>query len=179
VHRLTLALRAALLTIAGLLCTVVHGGTPPAAGAIPTFNAAFGAVFPADRATELLSQCSRTFPRPEGIWTPNEKHIRELERRLAFELAKALSASASDLQVGDYYRQYGGVVVSGRRLIYVNGFHRHIVDPHQGDWTTKVVNVCDGGESFWQAAYDPDRRTFVVFQFEGGGERIIVFNGHA
>jgi hypothetical protein len=181
VHRFTLGSRVVLLAL--LTLSVVYSiAEEKATAAVPADPPAFkpdsGAIFAGARAVELLKQCSRPSLATEGTWTPNPEQIRELERRLRFELAKTLEASllATKASVSDYYRQYGGVVVSGRRVIYINGFHHRFLEDTR-DWRATPVSVCDGGEQFWHAAYDPAHRTFVVFQFAGASERTIVFNG--
>jgi hypothetical protein len=61
------------------------------------------------------------------------------------------------------YRQYLGVVIGGRRLIYVNVFPRR---PSTG-WRTHFVRVCDGGAAFWGVLFDPQARRFFSPQFNG------------
>lgn len=84
-----------------------------------------------------------------------------------------------------YYRQYAGLRYrGGRRTIYVNGFaagwpgelsqrvaERDTTESHpyaKPDWWRFVAaHVCDGGEFFFGAEYDPLSQRVLSFQFNG------------
>jgi hypothetical protein len=84
-----------------------------------------------------------------------------------------------------YYRQYAGLTYpDGRRTVYVNGlatgWPRELsqrVAEHDATrshpfakpdwWRFIAANVCDGGESFFGAEYDPLSRRVLSFQFNG------------
>jgi hypothetical protein len=72
---------------------------------------------------------------------------------------------------GDYYRQYAGFVIGGRRVIYVNGVADSAVrstNPNQPfDWRTQAVQICDGGTVTFGVEYDPQTRQFSNFAFNG------------
>ena len=57
-----------------------------------------------------------------------------------------------------------GIVVAGRRLIYVNAF-----PPQVGlkDWKSRLVSVCDGGPSFWGIQFDPTDHKFFDLEMNG------------
>ncbi len=77
----------------------------------------------------------------------------------------------------DYYRQYAGFVIKGRRVIYVNGFYGGNVEepsvPHAkgdkvpGDWRHTAQMICDGGSITFGVEYYPDTGTFSSFSFNG------------
>ena len=73
----------------------------------------------------------------------------------------------------DYYRQDGGLIVDGKRIIYINGFHRAYLawfghDPERAtQWRTITVSVCDGWLEFFGAEYDPDTRQVYAIEFNG------------
>jgi len=143
------------------------------------FHPGTGVVFTAVQVKELLHQCSRGFPEIEGTWKPTAEQIARLEPKLAEALTVLLaqhpSEGAPKPGIADYYRQYGGVIVHGRRLIYVNGFRSGLTkDDH---WKHEVVNVCDGGISFFGAAFDTETKTFMNLQSGVGGVQVIQFNG--
>jgi hypothetical protein len=83
----------------------------------------------------------------------------------------------------DYYRQYVGIIVHGRRLIYINGFHsmflgmqarvdsatRNAKQARQWNWRRVPVFVCDGGYGFFGAVYDPALDRVEDFGFNGVG----------
>ena len=84
-----------------------------------------------------------------------------------------------------YYRQYAGLIYrNGRRTIYVNGLAAgwpgelsERVRPDEATsshpfakpdwWRSNVATVCDGGESFFGAEYDPSSKRVLSFQFNG------------
>ena len=139
------------------------------------------ALLDAAQAEGTVSQCSRDSPAIEGSWTPSAADVAHLEADLpAIEGQERQSVGRPDprpmVRVGDvdlFYRQYVGVVVGGRRLIYVNSFplsqfeHWPEGTPLP-DWRHEPLLVCDGGEGFWGVLYDPEARTFSGLAFNGG-----------
>src|SRR6266566_2274439 len=87
-------------------------------------------------AKSALDQCTREAPDTgSALWIPSSREIARLEGAINHLLQTMLDSARralrdTSLQVSptDYYRQYVGVVVGGRRLIYVNGFHRQWFD---------------------------------------------------
>src|SRR6266571_1175119 len=123
-------------------------------------------------AQELARQCSRDGP-PEfqDTWQPSELDIKELEARLP--LLEKLKASLCCIKgarvknVHDYYRQYVGIVVNGRKLVYINALAVSLERHYTNEWKTAPVMVCDGGSEFWGAIYDPSTKTFSQLAFNG------------
>ena len=158
-------------------------------------NSHWGAVFPPGSAGQLLRQCSRGTPTPiQGTWNPSPDQIRLLESPLSVLLDRQLSAlglpDSLHARAGDYYRQYAGVIVGGRRIIYVNGFHktqvaatRTFLTEHRNDsaalrnfpsafrdsdyWRGVSTVVCDGGEYYFGVEYDLETGRFRNFSFNG------------
>ena len=157
-------------------------------------NAQWGAVFPPASAGQLLRQCSRTPTPIQGTWNPSPDQVRLLEGPLSVLLDHQLSAlrlpDSLRPHAGDYYRQYAGVIVGGRRIIYVNGFHktqvaetRTFLTEHRNDsaalrnfpsafrdsdyWRGVATMVCDGGEYYFGVEYDPETHRFRNFSFNG------------
>jgi hypothetical protein len=102
--------------------------------------------------------------------------IANLEDALLPALQLALDRrppSETPLLARDYYRQYGGLIVGGKRIIYVNGFHRWFLarSGRNADawtrWRTIAVRVCDGGLEYFGAEYDPDTRQVDAIEFNG------------
>ena len=131
------------------------GAAPAAPMAV---NPDWGVVFPAEQAVSLTRQCSRTAPRPEGAWLPLPSDIARLDPALTSLLA------GKSLQPAAYYRQYGGLVVNGRHVIYVNGVRNAVV---RGDWHTQAISICDGGQLAFGVEYDPATGSFAHFAFNG------------
>jgi len=160
------------------------------------FDPAKGVIFPANKAKELTHQCSRDFPQLEGTWDPTALQIAQLEpilaRALDAELAKYRDEGSRPHGSRDYYRQYGGVIVHGHRLIYVNGFSSDMTEfmPKSAEisrrteadsWRRRPVNVCDGGINLFGAAFDMVTGTFLKLPsgIADGPENVrgIQFNG--
>jgi len=137
------------------------------AGAIaaPVWNSKDGVIFPADKAQSLLHQCSRGTPQKgKGFWQPQISQIAGLEQLLPGLLEKNFSGQRHP-PIQDYGRQYAGLIVQERKLIYVNGFlsgYREL----EG-WRTNPVVVCDGGNSFFGVEYDPQTKSFQSLAFNG------------
>jgi hypothetical protein len=130
----------------------------PAAAAPAPLNPYWGVIFPAERAASLTRQCSRSAPRPEGAWLPLPSDVARLEQGLGGLLA------GKNLQPAAYYRQYGGLVVNGRHIIYVNGVRNAVV---RGDWRGSAISICDGGQLAFGVEWDPATGSFAHFAFNG------------
>jgi hypothetical protein len=125
-------------------------------------------VLPQSKVTQF-PLCSRLGPKVAGIWSPSEKDVLDSESKLG-EIAKLrVGGSASGCQVDhpeSSLRQYLGIIVGERKLIYVNGFPKDLVPK---DWRERFVTVCDGGVSFWGVLYDPQAKTFFDLEANGVG----------
>jgi len=62
-----------------------------------------------------------------------------------------------------YFRQYVGIVVGKRKLIYVNAF---CMSP-RADWRKRLVNICDGATCLWGVLYDTTTREFSDLEMNG------------
>ncbi len=172
---------------------LVLSGTPSSATeSSTTFTVLEG------RYAQLLSQpCSRANPpKFQDTWQPSEGEIKELEERLSLlqQLKSSLCCHLGGRvkNVHAYYRQYLGLVVNGRKLIYINAleirslsedqskaeilcreFRAHHSDclgglNHASDrWRQQPITVCDGGDSFWGAIYNPQTKNFSDLAFNG------------
>jgi hypothetical protein len=121
----------------------------------------------------------------EGFWTPSPQEVELVETRLKEALQKAVKdpaqlneyAKTSDSQkylsqqiaqilshYGEYRRQYIGLVIHGKRHIYVNSFSSR---DSASDYTKQFVMVLDGGFWFWQILYSMDDGTFLNLSING------------
>jgi len=167
----------------GSLIMVLAICSPMHASGQPTFDPRDGVVFPANKVRELLRQCSRDTPQHvTGTWLPSKAQIRDLETGLPATFVPALKRQRNNYKCATtplptYGREYGGIVVGGRKLIYINAFPNRMIDfdgydlaqdwKHGDGWLRTAVVVCDGGHGFWGAVYDPERKTFSEFAFNG------------
>lgn len=120
--------------------------------------------------------CNRPAPGPiEAIWTPDATTIRQLESALGPALQTAIDRFPESRRpkpvAGDYYRQYAGFVVGGKRIVYINGLHHQIIDSSQrpDDWKVTAASPCDGGMLFFGAEYDVETGKVLNILFNGGG----------
>lgn len=114
-------------------------------------------------AERVLDTCSRASParqpgRVSGYWAPGPQQVDELEAR-----QQALAPTIASPQ--DYDRQYVGVVVDGRRLIYINAFK--LPDQSDIDPSREAVVICDAGPRAWGALYDPQTGAFSEIEIDG------------
>ena len=123
------------------------------------------AILPVSEGPALIKQCSRGGPSDvRGFWSPSPSQVIAIERLLPDLLRK----SGHKLEVSDSYRQYIGFISHGKKLIYLNSFHKSVLSESR-DWRTKAVIICDGGDAFWGVEFDPDDYTFHNIQFNGIG----------
>jgi hypothetical protein len=123
-------------------------------------------ILPADAGRSLLGQCSRDAPaNVSQFWDPSGEQIRRLE----FLLPKYVGNDAGQkLRIPDnveYHRQYVGIVVNGKRLIYGNFYPANF--PDYLDEKSKPVVVCDGGPAFWGIVFDPEANVFLDLKVNG------------
>jgi hypothetical protein len=159
---------AALKRLAPALAFSVAACTQPAAPQSP-FPPDTRAVFAGERARELVNQCSRREPGPvDGTWTPSDAQLDALESRLPhlFEERPNRNWPKQSPPVLDYYRQYGGLLVGGRRIIYVNAFRPDMLGG-EPTWREAPVMICDGGATVFGVEYDPATGAFAEFSFNG------------
>jgi len=116
----------------------------------------------------------------DGGWQPSRADTDALDKRLFLISKLASTFGMVGIHIAHperYHRQYVGIVVKHRNLIYVNAF---LTEPAgagtddlkqfgsgfegvsglPGDWREHLVNPCDGGSMFWGAVYDPKTQQF-------------------
>jgi hypothetical protein len=131
-----------------------------------------GAVFEGERARALITQCSRTSPGPvEGTWTPTQADVAWLESELPDLVERERQRQWPDDRFAstDFYRQYGGLIIHGRRVVYVNGVRSSEIERDLGvaDWRIHAISICDGGPITFGVEYDLQTRMFSNFAFNG------------
>jgi hypothetical protein len=164
----------ALLAPLAAACTPAPNSTEPGSPDAPSagtsvFAADSAVVFAGDKALELAEPCSRAAPSPiDGTWTPTEDQIAALEPALSRYVTERLRADWPNdaISAENYLRQYGGLIINGRRVIVINGFQQSAA----GDldtWRSFPMVICDGGPIMFGAEYDPETREFQNFAFNG------------
>ncbi len=123
-----------------------------------------------DAREHVLHQCSR--PAPQGtssFWVPSAKDLDDLESKLAPELVgyHDFKLDRPDL-LETYHRQYVGIVIEGRQLIYGNFYPiEDFPKMHEQAETNEAYMVCDGGPFFFGVTYDETERKILGVDFNG------------
>jgi hypothetical protein len=105
----------------------------------------------------------------EGFWMPTTSQLREVEHSLPTFLSKELESRPSLRELHEvialepkYRRQYVGMIENGRKVIWVNCIPQTSeegVDPF-ANWSREIIDVSDGGSSFWGVVYDLEKHSF-------------------
>jgi hypothetical protein len=67
-----------------------------------------------------------------------------------------------------YHRQYVGIIVGGRKLIYINAFRASSEPKRKVNFEGGWVDWCDGGTGNWGALYDTQSGNFSELRTNGG-----------
>jgi hypothetical protein len=117
-------------------------------------------------AKEILEQCSRDAPTYEGGWTPSKQEVEGIENNLSkldkLETDACCSRGKISGNATDYNRQYVGIVINGKKVIYINASSAEMPFSRR-----KPMMGCDGGKRFWGAVYDPETNEFNSLAFNG------------
>jgi hypothetical protein len=129
-------------------------------------------ILPDHAGRSLLKQCSRDTPaNVSQFWNPSTQQIQKLESLLPKYLRDGADPRRSIPSNVEYHRQYVGIVVNGKRLIYGNFYPADVLYPtsvfdHLDERSTPVV-VCDGGPAFWGVVFDPESNAFLDLRVNG------------
>ena len=123
-----------------------------------------GVVVPVDRAPDVRFGMATE---PSGYWLPDAGLIAELEAGLSGYLRSVDDERANALagKVEAYARQYAGLVVDGRAVVYVNALCESTSD--DGRWTSELVVVEDGGDCYFQVWWEPATGEFRELHING------------
>jgi len=126
-------------------------------------------ILPEKAAQQISQLCSREGPpKFDSAWTPTDDDIRKMESqllRISRLRSKGGIVGESIERPERYYRQYVGIVVAKRKLIYINAF---CDEKPPSIWKERIVDVCDGGCS-WGVVYDVEKGTFSDLEMNGIG----------
>lgn len=105
---------------------------------------------------------------PIQYWTPVEENILALEDALGAYLQDnpdrfRNSETPVWERLNEYNRQYIGIILDGKQIIYANYF----CDSVESDWKKDFVFVMDGGECFFQFKYEVESAEFFDLQVNG------------
>ncbi|MBN1610466.1 MAG: hypothetical protein JW940_27805 [Polyangiaceae bacterium] len=115
-----------------------------------------GIIVPQTHAAEFAV----THARAQSYWTPAVSDVLELGRTLRGQLRRHDPDVASRL--AEYRFQVVGVVRTGRRLLFVNGFCSQ-----PADWHERPVRVKDGGDCYFRLMFEPSSGAISEFSVNG------------
>ncbi len=120
-----------------------------------------GAVVPLDEVEGYVAMISGL--EAQGMWTPTDEVIIELEQGLPAFLASDPNATPRLIEgTDDHYRHYIGFVAENRTMILVNAF----CDGE--NWSaSEPVMVMDGGDCYFSVMYDPATKQFSNLRVNG------------
>jgi hypothetical protein len=119
---------------------------------------------------------AKDFPRwpretVNGTWTLSQSDVDGLESNIGHIADIPFPNSAyKDPQIPHpekYYRQYAGIILDRRRIIYVNALCESAGKDGESYWREKFVLVFDGGACFWNVRYDPQTKRFSELMVNG------------
>lgn len=124
--------------------------------------------FPADRAEQIAIGVWLTSDEDlGGYWTPSREDILNVEEKLEDFLRQNSDQFDPEPpvwgQLNNYKRQYAGVVIKDRQVIYGNFF----CSDTGIDWKQEWIFVLDGGDCFFQLQFDVESGTFVGLMVNG------------
>jgi hypothetical protein len=129
-------------------------------------------ILPAAETPRAIRPCSRsTPPGLAGSWIPKTDDVTSAEASVDEAIATSTKTLRKDLRPQrplQYYRQYVGTFLAGRRILYVTGLSRAMVDrrPRVFRWPSKAFAGCDFGAQVFGAAFDVKSQRFVSFDFD-------------
>jgi hypothetical protein len=115
----------------------------------------------------MLHQCSRETPAMgESTWQPSVDDILALEATLPQALMAQAAKNDPDWSKAPlgWRRQYVGMVLKGRRLIYGNFIPS---DFEPGSWRAYPQIICDGGPRVFGVVYDVAAHRIINLAFNG------------
>jgi len=125
---------------------------------------------------QLLHQCSRSAPtNVKGFWViqePERALLRLKFKRLLTKLSRQYNVEPVFSTFQGYCVQCVGVIIHGRKFIYISGFKmspNELKDDDYKNWQTEPIVICDGGDSVWGALFNIGSRRFSQLAFNGVG----------
>ena len=115
-----------------------------------------------DEAIKLVKHCTDAYiTGVSEYWVPSEENV------LALEMLLPSFLNSRREGLGNYLRQYTGVIKDNRRLIFINGFHSSFLDNFAKgqDVSKEAIVLCGGGDLVYGLEYDLDARSFNNFAF--------------
>jgi hypothetical protein len=130
------------------------------------------AILPSGETARAIRPCSR--PSPPGLrgsWIPQATDVAAAEVHLEEATADAIKSLRRDPKSTaalPYYRQYVGAFLGEKRVLYVTGLSKAMVDrrPRVFRWRSKAFVGCDFGSQVFGAVFEMSARRFISFDFD-------------
>lgn len=125
-------------------------------------------ILPKAQVKKLMHQCSRPTPdNVDGFWSVSDQVAQNVDRDIDKVTALHSKSGLTIHQPRDYFRQYGGIKLSGKRFIYVNAVRHGAFGRTKFPWKSEAIRICDGGDTSWGALYDPETGDFSQLAVNG------------
>ena len=142
-----------------------------------SFKPVFSSVMDTSLGRKMLYQCSRSAPgNVKGFWRPSNEDVKNLEDNFTKILQLAGTGCCNSGPGIEHLEKFGfqylGVVIKGRKYIYINAFPISEVQEFEktgGDPLREPMIVCDGGPAFWGALFEVESKKFSALAFNGVG----------
>ena len=146
-------------------------GPPSDPLTVKPFVPEWGAILPEAEGYQVARPCSRRAPAAvTGVWRPDAALIGRVDQTLAPLVQGALERAPGPRKPtwssAIYYRQYFGIVVNGRRVVYTNAF-RVLGGRTPTSWELQFLRTCDGGYLFFGAEFDVETGRLQNLSFNG------------
>ena len=139
------------------------------------FKSQLSEVFDSTIGALLLHQCSRMTPADiSAFWAVQQHDVDSLESNFFRIYSVWVTKGPQTGKVYDFGFQCTGVVIKGRKYIYINAFNiselkTYKKDARNSDHKKEPITVCDGGNAFWGVLFDIQTKEFSQLSFNGVG----------
>lgn len=126
-------------------------------------NAAEGVIVPAEKGKDYFWRSYDNIPtHADKFWTPTKDDVIKAENKLAAYLKDKKPKYSLDLwkKLPEYKRQYVGVIIGEKKMIWINLFHKNYIADTNDKWQREPVKVFDGGDQFFNIMYDLKTESF-------------------
>lgn len=124
-------------------------------------------ILPESELKMVLSPCSRDGPRDvTSTWTPTAADILFAETRLKDYVRTKLGQPLEK-----YYRQYIGIIIRGKKAVYLNAVEAFqedaLFEELHPKWRTEYMRICDGSDTVWGVEYYVEEQRLMNFETNG------------
>ena len=115
-------------------------------------------------------QCSRSSPQEiESYWQIDSESLLLLKQNMHKVNTVKSRACCNNTKIenhDNYNYQATGIVINGKKVIYINAFHKS-TNSHFFD-RDDLITVCDGGNYFWGVEFHMQEKVFKNLAVNGG-----------